>query len=162
MVPFPQNLPEERFYPELHKLVRALLTGERDLQANAANLVAVLYHLLPKINWAGVYWLRRSDLVLGPFQGKPACTRIALNSGVCGLAARERRSIRVDDVLLFPGHIACDPDSRSELVIPLLAGDTLLGVVDLDSPEAGRFQPADQAGLEAAAALLLELSEPRL
>ena len=104
--------------------------------ANAANAAAAIYHALPDLNWAGFYFLRDNELVLGPFQGQPACVRIALGKGVCGTAAAERRSVLVPDVEAFPGHIACDAASRSELVVPLLTGDALLGVLDLDSPRA--------------------------
>jgi len=139
-------------YDALLDEVRALMDGEPDAVANAANVTAVLFHNLPDLNWAGFYMLRGDVLVLGPFQGRPACVRIPLGQGVCGAAATQRRTIVVPDVHAFPGHIACDPASRSEIVIPLLYGGTLLGVLDLDSPRPDRFGPADQAGLEAVAA----------
>lgn len=129
----------------------ALLTGEPDGTANAANAAAVIFHTLPRLNWAGFYFLQGDTLVLGPFQGRPACVRIALGAGVCGTAARERRSILVPDVHAFPGHIACDTASQSELVVPLIRDGTLLGVLDLDSPDLARFDAADQIGCEALA-----------
>jgi L-methionine (R)-S-oxide reductase len=135
-------------YDELARELDALLAGEPDPVANAANAAAAIYHALPELNWAGFYFLRGGELVLGPFQGRPACVRIALGQGVCGTAAAERRSVLVPDVEAFPGHIACDTASRSELVVPLLAGATLLGVLDLDSPVLARFDAADRAGCE--------------
>src|SRR4029078_5211246 len=126
-------------YAELESQARALLEGDRAATANAANLAALLYHTLPQLNWAGFYWLRGGELVLGPFQGKPACVRIALGKGVCGTAAAERRTVIVPDVHAFPGHIACDSASNAEVVVPLLVGERLLGVLDLDSPRHGRF-----------------------
>lgn len=140
-------------YAQLAAQAGTLLAGERDHVANAANLSALLYHALPDLNWAGFYFFDGRELVVGPFQGLPACVRIALDRGVCGAAARERRSQRVDDVNAFPGHIACDAASRSELVVPLIAGDALLGVLDLDSPRPARFDAEDQAGIETIAAL---------
>jgi GAF domain-containing protein len=122
------------FYAELAEQVRGLLGDERDPIANAANLSAWLYMALPNVNWVGFYFLKDGELVVGPFQGKPACVRIALGKGVCGTAAERRESILVEDVHAFPGHIACDVASRSELVIPLLRDETVLGVLDLDSP----------------------------
>ena len=142
-------------YRDLAAELDALLTGEPDGVANAANAAAAIYHSLPDLNWAGFYFLRGTELVLGPFQGRPACVRIALGQGVCGTAAMDRRSILVPDVEAFPGHIACDSASRSELVIPLIAGGVLLGVLDLDSPSLGRFDEADQIGCEALAAIVV-------
>jgi GAF domain-containing protein len=142
-------------YDELVQELDALLTGEPDPVANAANAAAALYHALPELNWAGFYFLRGEELVLGPFQGRPACVRIPLGKGVCGTAASQRRSVLVPDVEAFPGHIACDSASRSELVVPLLAGDSLLGVLDVDSPVVGRFDAADQAGCETLAAVVV-------
>ncbi len=136
------------FYQALREQLASLLAGERDLVANAANTAALLYHALPEVNWAGFYFLRGDELVLGPFQGQPACVRIPLGKGVCGTAAQSGQTQLVPDVLLFPGHIACDAASRSELVVPLVKGDTLLGVLDLDSPREGRFDDADRAGCE--------------
>ena len=146
-------------YAELLAQARALLEGERDAGANAANLASLLFHSLPALNWAGFYWLKGSELVLGPFQGKPACVRIALGKGVCGTAARERRTIVVPDVEKFPGHIACDAASRSEIVVPLLLDGKLLGVLDLDSPSLARFDPEDAAGLESLANALIAASD---
>src|ERR1700716_1739211 len=136
-------------HSELIQQVRALLEGERDLTANAANLAALIFHTLPDLNWAGFYWMKAGELVLGPFQGKPACVRIALGKGVCGTAARERRTVIVPDVNAFPGHIACDAASRSELVVPIIRGDRVVGVLDLDSPKPARFDDEDAAGVEA-------------
>jgi GAF domain-containing protein len=141
-------------YRVLAAEIDALLSGEPDGTANAANAAAAIYHSLPALNWAGFYFLRGDTLVLGPFQGRPACVRIRLGHGVCGTAAVQRRSVLVPDVAAFPGHIACDTASRSELVVPLLDGDRLLGVLDLDSPELARFDRDDQAGCEAIAAIL--------
>ncbi len=143
-------------YPELLSQARALLEGERDFTANAANLASLVFHSLPELNWAGFYWMKGGELVLGPFQGKPACVRIALGRGVCGTAARERRTIVVQDVHAFPGHIACDSASESEVVVPIVHGDRVIGVLDLDSPRRGRFDAADARGLEALVAAFLE------
>src|SRR3954453_19494763 len=132
-------------YEELARELDALLADEPDPVANAANAAAAIYHTLPELNWAGFYWLRGDELVLGPFQGRPACVRIAVGKGVCGTAAAQRRSVVVPDVHAFPGHIACDVASRSEIVVPLMGqsarteGDYLLGVLDLDSPKLARF-----------------------
>lgn len=142
------------FYDELAAQARGLLAGERDPVANAANLAALIFHTLPDINWAGFYFLDGEGLVVGPFQGKPACVRIPLGRGVCGTAAAERRTVVVEDVDAFPGHIACDAASRSEVVVPIVAGDgRLLGVLDIDSPSPGRFDAADGTGLETLAAV---------
>ncbi len=141
-------------YDELARELDALLTGETDAVANAANAAAAIYHALPGLNWAGFYFLRDNELVLGPFQGLPACVRIPLGKGVCGTAAAQRRSILVPDVEAFPGHIACDTASRSELVVPLLKGDALIGVLDLDSPVLARFDDADRAGCETLARIV--------
>ncbi len=136
---------------------RGLLSGCRDPVANAANLSALIWQALPRINWAGFYFMRDGRLLLGPFQGKPACVEIRLDQGVCGLAARERRTVRVDDVHRFPGHIACDSASRSELVVPLVDdSDTLLGVLDIDSPETGRFGEPEQALFEGLARVWIQ------
>ena len=142
-------------YDDLARQLAALWHGEPDLVANAANMAAVLYHGLPRLNWAGFYFARNGELVLGPFQGKPACVRIGWGKGVCGAAALQARAIVVPDVHQFPGHIACDTASRSELVVPLIAGGGVKGVLDLDSPLPGRFDEADRAGCEMLAALLL-------
>jgi len=156
---------QSALYRSLGEELDALLRGETDPVANAANAAAAIYHGLAELNWAGFYFLRGEELVLGPFQGQPACVRIPLGKGVCGTAAAQRRSVLVPDVHAFPGHIACDARSRSELVVPLLiedgptnAGPTrvrVLGVLDLDSPLPGRFDAADQAGCEALAAIVV-------
>lgn len=135
-------------YAELAAQLRALVEGEEDFIANAANFSSLLFHTLPGLNWAGLYLLKGSELVLGPFQGRPACVRIALGSGVCGTAAAERRTVLVPNVHEFPGHIACDSASNSEVVVPLVKGGELLGVLDLDSPSFGRFDEEDARGLE--------------
>jgi GAF domain-containing protein len=145
-------------YALLAQELTALLAGESDLVANAANSAALIFAALPEINWAGFYFLRGGELVLGPFQGKPACVRIALGQGVCGAAAVQRRTIVVPDVQKFPGHIACDMASRAEIVVPLLDGARLMGVLDIDSPRNGRFDDADARGLEALGALLVKAS----
>lgn len=144
-------------YAQLLEQAEALFHGERDPIANAANLSALVYHALPSLNWAGFYLYDGTELVVGPFQGLPACVRIPLDKGVCGAAARTRTTQRVEDVNAFPGHIACDSASRSELVVPLVKADgTLFGVLDLDSPEPARFDAEDQRGLEAVAAVFVK------
>jgi L-methionine (R)-S-oxide reductase len=143
-------------YRELARDLAALLTGERDQIANAANTAALIYDALPGLNWAGFYLYKSGELVLGPFQGKPACVRIALGKGVCGTAAARRQTVVVEDVHAFPGHIACDSASNSEIVIPLVLGGELLGVLDLDSPLHARFGAADARGLEALAKIFLD------
>jgi L-methionine (R)-S-oxide reductase len=143
-------------YTQLVAQARALIDGEPDRVANAANLSALIYHALPDLNWAGFYFYDGTELVVGPFQGLPACVRIALDKGVCGAAARTRQTQRVADVEAFPGHIACDAASRSELVVPLVKGDRLIGVLDLDSPRVERFDEDDQRGIEALAHAFLE------
>lgn len=143
-------------YAQLAEQARGLLHGEHDRIANAANLSALVYHALPQLNWVGFYFFDGTELVVGPFQGKPACVRIALDKGVCGAAASTRQTQRIADVHAFPGHIACDAASRSELVVPLVRGNDLLGVFDLDSPIAERFDADDQAGLEAIARIFVE------
>ena len=139
----------------------ALVAGEPDGIANMANVAALIWQAIPELNWAGFYRFDGTELVLGPFQGKAACIRIPLDKGVCGAAARLRATQRVDDVHAFPGHIACDADSRSELVIPVVADDRLIGVLDLDSPRAARFSPADQAGAEALIARIATALAPK-
>ena len=143
-------------YAQLVAQARALIQGEPDRVANAANLAALVYHALPDLNWAGFYFYDGTELVVGPFQGLPACVRIALDKGVCGAAARTRQTQRVADVEAFPGHIACDAASRSELVVPLVHQGALVGVLDLDSPRVNRFDEEDQQGLEAVAQAFLE------
>jgi L-methionine (R)-S-oxide reductase len=138
-------------YAQLLEQARALMHGEHDRIANAANLSALVYHALPHLNWTGFYFFDGTELVVGPFQGLPACVRIPLDKGVCGAAARTRTTQRVADVDAFPGHIACDSASRSEVVVPLHLGNTLVGVFDIDSPVPDRFDADDQAGLEAIA-----------
>jgi GAF domain-containing protein len=142
-------------FRELAGELDALLTGETDPTANAANAAAAIFHTLPGLNWAGFYFLRGDTLVLGPFQGRPACVRIKPGAGVCGTAALHRRSVLVPDVEKFPGHIACDTASRSELVVPLIWEDGILGVLDLDSPDLARFDADDQAGCEMLAAIVV-------
>lgn len=143
-------------YAGLQSALEGLLAGEHDLVANAANFAALVYHTLPDLNWAGWYFLRGDELVLGPFQGKPACVRIAMGRGVCGAAAQQRVSLLVPDVHAFPGHIACDTASRAELVVPAVRSDgSLLGVFDLDSPHYARFNSQDQQGIEAAVRVLI-------
>jgi L-methionine (R)-S-oxide reductase len=146
-------------YRELSGQLAALFAGERSGLANAANLCALLYQVLPDLNWVGFYFLQGGELVLGPFQGKVACVRIAIGRGVCGTAALRRETLVVPDVHAFPGHIACDAASVSEIVVPLLQAGRLLGVLDLDSPRLARFDQADATGLEAAVELLLQSSE---
>ena len=143
-------------YEELARDLAALLSGERDLIANAANTAALIYDALPGLNWAGFYLYKSGELVLGPFQGKPACVRIAMGKGVCGTAAARRETVLVEDVHAFPGHIACDSASNSEIVIPLSRGSELLGVLDLDSPLHARFGAADARGLEALAKIFVD------
>jgi len=157
----PRILSESRpaLYEELLAQVRALLAGERDATANAANLAALVFHSLPDLNWAGFYWMKGGELVLGPFQGKPACVRIALGKGVCGTAAREARSIVVPDVNAFPGHIACDTASRSEVVVPVLHRERVIGVLDLDSSRPARFTDEDARGLEAVVRAFVDATE---
>jgi L-methionine (R)-S-oxide reductase len=146
-------------YRELETQCRALLHGERDPVANCANTAALLWHSLPDLNWAGFYRLVDAQLVLGPFQGRPACVRIPLGKGVCGTAAARRATVMVPDVHQFPGHIACDAASRSEIVVPLIKDGILLGVLDVDSPILNRFQSADQNGLETIAAVLVAATD---
>ncbi len=149
-------------YAELLSQAEGLFEGERDPWANAANLAALIWHRLPGLNWAGFYFLRGGQLVVGPFQGKIACVRIPLGRGVCGVAALRREPVIVPDVHRFPGHIICDAASNSELVVPLESQDRLVGVVDLDSPEYGRFSGADAEGLAALAARFAAACDWRL
>lgn len=143
-------------YAQLLEQARALMHGERARVANAANLSALVYHTLPDLNWVGFYFFDGKELVVGPFQGLPACVRIPLGKGVCGTAAASRQTQVVPDVDAFPGHIACDSASRSEVVVPLLLGETLIGVFDIDSPVPDRFDADDQRGLEALAQAFLD------
>jgi GAF domain-containing protein len=146
---------KNELYQDLARQIDGLLTDESDVTANLANAAAAIFYALPELNWAGFYLLRGPELVLGPFQGRPACVRIPLGKGVCGAAAERRKPVLVPDVHEFPGHIACDSASRSELVVPLLHGETLIGVLDLDSPLLARFDAQDQAGCEALAAVIV-------
>ncbi|EKU25353.1 hypothetical protein XTGART2_0284 [Xanthomonas translucens pv. graminis] len=143
-------------YAQLLAQARALVSGEPDRIANAANLAALVYHALPRLNWVGFYLYDGKELVVGPFQGLPACVRIPLHKGVCGAAASSGQTQRIDDVEAFPGHIACDAASRSELVVPLLRDGALVGVFDLDSPDLARFDADDQHGLEAIAQVFVD------
>lgn len=147
-------------YDRLARQLEALLAGERDGIANAANTAALLFGALPQVSWVGFYFARGSELVLGPFQGKPACVRIAVGRGVCGAAAARGATLVVADVTRFPGHIACDPASRSEVVVPLVAAQRLIGVLDLDSAQPQRFDEADARGLERLAAIYLASTSP--
>jgi L-methionine (R)-S-oxide reductase len=150
------------FYKDLALQLRSLLEGESDPVANAANTSALLFDLMPDINWAGFYFLRNgNELIVGPFQGKPACVRISVGRGVCGTAAERGRSILVEDVHAFPGHIACDAASRSELVVPLMRDGEVVGVLDLDSPSPARFDAEDQAGIEEIASIYVAASTLR-
>ena len=153
------QLPKAAAYREIQQQLAALFEGERNGLANAANMSALLYEALPNLNWVGFYFLQAGELVLGPFQGKVACVRIALGRGVCGTAAERRETVIVPDVNAFPGHIACDAASRSEIVIPLIKDGRLLGVLDIDSPQVARFDEDDGAGLNAAATLLVQSSD---
>jgi L-methionine (R)-S-oxide reductase len=142
------ELPKPQLYRELATQISALIHGETDAVANMANCAALIFNSLPDVNWAGFYLLKGCELVIGPFQGKPACVRIALGRGVVGTAAEKRTTIRVADVNQFPGHIVCDSASRSEIVVPLVSDDShLLGVLDVDSAELDRFDAEDEAGL---------------
>src|SRR5689334_11475543 len=146
-------------YAELARDLGSLLSGERDFVANAANTAALIYDALPDLNWSGFYLYKSGELVLGPFQGKPACVRIAIGKGVCGTAAARRETVLVEDVHAFPGHIACDSASNSEIVVPLIQsgrGAELLGVLDLDSPKHARFKAVDARGLEQLARIYVE------
>jgi L-methionine (R)-S-oxide reductase len=150
------------FYADLNKQLAGLLHGERDFVANAANVSALVFLLVPDLNWAGFYLTRCNELILGPFQGKPACVRIPVSPqprGVCGAAAFERKTQLVANVHDFPGHIACDSASNSELVVPLIAHDKVIGVFDLDSPLRGRFDEEDRAGIEQLVATFLSMTD---
>jgi GAF domain-containing protein len=146
---------KRELYRDLARQLAALIAGEPYPIANAANMAALIYHGLPNLNWAGFYFRNGVELVLGPFQGKPACVRIPIGKGVCGTAAARGTTVLVPDVHDFPGHIACDPDSRSELVVPLIKDGSVLGVLDLDSPLPARFDELDRDGCEQLVALLL-------
>jgi len=139
---------KEEFYYQLNQNLAALIDSETDWLANLANAAALLFSQLENINWAGFYLLKGDELVLGPFQGKPACVRIPVGKGVCGSAAAKRQTLVVPNVHQFPGHIACDPDSWSEIVVPIISSDTIRGVLDIDSPDYNRFDQVDKQGLE--------------
>lgn len=146
---------KSELYGHLAAQLSSLLAGERDLIANAANFSSLIFHSLPDLNWAGFYFMKDGELVLGPFQGRPACVRIRVGQGVCGAAAASRLTTIVPNVQEFPGHIACDSASNSEIVLPLMKAEKLLGVLDLDSPIFGRFDEEDAAGLEVLVRILL-------
>ena len=150
------------FYASLAQQLTGLLEGERDMIANAANMSALIFQFLPDLNWAGFYFMRGGELVLGPFQGKTACVRIAVGRGVCGAAVERRESIVVPDVHAFPGHIACDSASRSELVVPIVKDSRVLGVLDLDSPNPNRFDDEDREGCETLVGIFLAATEMTL
>jgi L-methionine (R)-S-oxide reductase len=152
----PETATKTEMYSSLSAQLRSLIEGERDFIANAANVSSFLYHSLPDLNWAGFYLLKDDELVLGPFQGKPACVRIAIGKGVCGTAAEQQETILVDNVHEFPGHIACDSESNSEIVVPLIKDGRLIGVLDLDSPLVGRFDEEDARGLNELVTLFVE------
>jgi L-methionine (R)-S-oxide reductase len=149
------QLPKAALYTQLIPQLQALIAGEPDFTANLANASALLFHSLPDINWAGFYLLRESQLVVGPFQGRPACVRIPLGKGVCGTSASRRATVVVPNVHEFAGHIACDSASNSEIVVPMLRGGELIGVLDVDSPKLGRFDAEDRKGLEEFVAALM-------
>ena len=150
------NQSKQDLYAELASQLTSLLEGERDLIANAANCASLIYHALPDLNWAGFYFAKDDDLVLGPFQGKPACVRIRIGQGVCGAGGAQRKTVIVPNVHEFPGHIACDSASNSEIVVPLLKDSKLIGVLDLDSPSLARFDREDSEGLELLAKILID------
>jgi len=152
---WPEGADKSVLYAGLAGQIEGLLSGESDAVANLANAAAVIYHGLPELNWAGFYLARGTELLLGPFQGKPACVRIPIGKGVCGVSALRRQSVLVPDVHGFPGHIACDGASESELVVPLIRGNVLLGVLDLDSPRRARFDVADQSGCETLVSVII-------
>jgi GAF domain-containing protein len=150
------NQPKPQLYAQIAAQVEALTSGERDLIANLANTASLVYHSMADLNWAGFYLLKNGELVVGPFQGKPACVRIAMGKGVCGTAAARRATVIVANVHEFAGHIACDSASNSELVLPLVRGIEVIGVLDFASPKLARFDAEDQAGLEKVVAALLK------
>ena len=155
----PEIIGKAELYANLQSQLQNLLEGETDFIANAANFSSLLYHSLPDVNWVGFYLLKGDELVLGPFQGKPACVRIAIGKGVCGVAAEQRQTILVDNVHEFPGHIACDSASSSEIVVPLVVDEQLIGVLDLDSPSLGRFDDDDASGLNQLTSVFLECAD---
>jgi GAF domain-containing protein len=159
LAPPPSAASKPELYRSVAQQLSGLIAGEADAVANAANMAALIFGALPDLNWAGFYFLKdRSELVLGPFQGKPACVRIPVGRGVCGTAAATKTSVIVPDVDAFPGHIACDGASRSELVVPLVRDGQVLGVLDLDSPRPSRFDDADREGCEELVRLYLAAS----
>jgi L-methionine (R)-S-oxide reductase len=155
----PETVSKAELYANLQSQLRSLLEGERDFIANSANFSSLLYHSLPDLNWTGFYLSQGEELVLGPFQGQPACVRIAMGKGVCGTAAEQRQTILVDNVHDFPGHIACDSASNSEIVVPLVKHERLLGVLDLDSPSFARFDEEDALGLNELTEILIAMSD---
>jgi GAF domain-containing protein len=155
-IPKAEHASKPELYSHLQSQLRSLLEGEDDFIANAANVSSLLYHSLPNVNWAGFYLLKDGELVLGPFQGKPACVRIAIGKGVCGTAAEQRQTILVDNVHEFPGHIACDSYSNSEIVVPVIKDRELIGVLDLDSPSFARFDDEDAEGLNELVKIFLD------
>src|SRR5712671_3542659 len=158
-VPITQETSKSQLYAQLATQLSSLLAGERDLIANAANFSSLIFYSLPDLNWAGFYFLKDNELVLGPFQGRPACVRIAMGKGVCGTAAADGVTTIVPNVHEFPGHIACDSASNSEIVIPLIKGERVIGVLDLDSPLFERFDDEDSIGLNRLVSVLVESSE---
>jgi GAF domain-containing protein len=158
--PLSPSADKRDFYASLAQQLTGLLHGESDAIANAANMSALIYQLMPDLNWAGFYFMRGAGLVLGPFQGKVACVRIPVGKGVCGTAVERKSSIVVADVHAFPGHIACDSASRSELVVPLIRDGQVIGVLDLDSPNPNRFDEEDREGCEQLVRIYLDASGP--
>src|SRR5215813_3768569 len=149
------TISKAQLYDQLASQLSSLLAGERDLIANAANTSSLIFHSLPDLNWAGFYFAKDGELVLGPFQGKPACVRIRVGQGVCGAGAAKCETVVVPNVHEFPGHIACDSASNSEIVVPLMKDSRLIGVLDLDSPSFERFDDQDASGLENLVRILL-------
>ncbi len=156
-----QDLPKPEFYSQLAAELKALVAGEPDVIANLANAAALLFHSLSDLNWAGFYLLKNGELVVGPFQGRPACVRIAIGKGVCGTSVAKKATMLVPNVHEFPGHIACDSASNSEIVVPMIRGTEVIGVMDIDSPRLGRFDAQDQEGLEAFVRVLMDQINPR-
>lgn len=159
LISLPQDGDKPTFYEALNAQVKALLHGESNRIANAANLCSLLFHSIPQVNWVGFYFLEGDELVVGPFQGKPACIRIAMGRGVCGTAAQERRTQIVGDVSQFSDHIPCDAESRSEIVVPLQKDGRLIGVLDVDAPVTNRFDPEDAQGLQQVVTSYMEAVE---
>ena len=156
-----QDLPKPEFYSQLAAELKALVAGEPDVIANLANAAALLFHSLSDLNWAGFYLLKNGELVVGPFQGRPACVRIAIGKGVCGTSVAKKPTMLVPNVHEFPGHIACDSASNSEIVVPMIRGTEVIGVMDIDSPRLARFDAQDQEGLEAFVRVLMDQINPR-